>query len=267
MKKIISLLTITLFVFGCTTENTTQGNKKSSVSKTDTVVEEQQKDYTLIANSTTSRPTIDGDSSDLCWTDQTWYPIAYTWMGKPFTSDDFEGKFKLSWDESKLYVLVEIKDDSLIDSHEMWDDNWWNDDCVEIFIDENNGDEEHQFNYNAFAYHVALNTEDVVDLGTDSLPHLYNNHITTAKSTHGNITVWEFEIAIYDDSFIYENEENNIAKLTKGKTLGFCLNYCDNDTSDERENFISSIPVEGETDAERDLGWKQASVFNDLILK
>ena len=223
--------------------------------------------YELVAKSTGTAPIIDGNSIDDCWDNQTWYPIQYVWMGKPVTKDDFEGRFKISWDSSKLYLLVEIKDDSLVDTHKKWNDNWWNDDCVEIFIDENNGNEEHQFNYNAFAYHVSLNTQDVVDLGTDSLPHLYNNHIITAKITNGKTTVWEFAIDIYDDTFVYENEKNNIVKLTEGKKMGFCLNYCDNDTSTNRENFISSIPVIGETDEERDQGWKQAGVFNDLILK
>jgi len=273
MKKIILSLVAAAILVSCNSSKevkNTLDESKDVVKETENVTVYDSIDfskYELIANETEVAPIIDGDSSDTCWGNQTWYPIQYVWMGKPVTKDDFEGRFKLSWDANKLYLLVEITDDSLVDTHEAWDDNWWNDDCVEIFIDENNGDEEHQFNYNAFAYHVALNTQDVVDLGTDSLPHLYNNHIQTSKITNGKTTVWEFAIDIYDDSFVYEKKENTIVTLTKGKQMGFCLNYCDNDTSETRENFISSIPVTGETDEERDQGWKQAGVFNDLILK
>lgn len=269
----IKILSITLFLsfFSCTENNTTEDKgklpNKNSEANTDLTESEEVDPYLLKANKTLKPISIDGKMDDAAWQNANWYPLAHTWLGGKYDATDFQGRFKLVWDDSKLYLLTEITDDHLIDIHESWDDNWWNDDCVEIFLDEDNGDDLHQFNHKAFAYHVALNTKDVVDLGPDEKPHLYNNHIVCSKITEGNTTTWEFAIDVYSDDFVDGSETNSPVTLVKGKEMGFCLAYCDNDTSETRENFIASIPVEGETDEERDQGWKDAGVFNTLILE
>ena len=51
-------------------------------------------------------------------------------------------------------------------------ERWWDEDCVEIFIDEDNSGGNHQFNHNAFAYHIGLNG-DVVDLDSKDTPKAY----------------------------------------------------------------------------------------------
>lgn len=266
MKKLILLLSSSLILLSCeskkteTEQNTTVSDSTTTAAEPDSV---NKSLYILTANATAQAPKIDGDSADNAWKNQTWYPINHLWLGKEYTKEDFDGKFKLSWDANKLYLLVEVTDDSLIDIHQKWDSSWWNDDCVEIFIDEDKGGDLHQFNHKAFAYHVALNCKDVVDLGPDQKPHLYNNHIKAAKKTKGKTTVWEFAIDVYNDTYV-DGKDNKPVKLQKDKKLGFCLNYCDNDKSAERENFISSIPVVGE---DKDQGWKDASVFNELTLK
>lgn len=226
----------------------------------------QEKNFDLTAQKTDKAPDIDGISSDDCWEQADWYPLNQRWLGQEFTEEDFQGRYKLSWNESKLYLLVEILDDKLVDTHPEWNQDWWNDDCVEIFLDEDDGNDLHQFNHKAFAYHVALNCKDVVDLGPDQQPHLYNNHITAARKTEGNTSVWEFAIDIYSDDFV-DGQTNTPVKLFEDKKMGFALAYCDNDTSKTRENFIGSIPVTGETDEERDQGWKDAGIFNTLILE
>ena len=263
MNKTILLLSAVFFFASCKkTEKPSEEN--TTISTDSTMVKTVDKaNYLLEALQSTVAPIIDGDSMDFCWENQSWYPINNIWLGNEYTDEDFAGRFKLAWDSTKLYLLVEIKDDILIDKYEKWDSLWWNDDCVEIFLDEDNGDDLHQFNHKAFAYHVALNCQDVVDLGPDSLPHLYNDHLKAAKQTSGNNTIWEFAINIYDDQY-RDGHKNTPVTLMKGKKMGFCLNYCDSDTSALRENFISSIPVVGE---DKDQGWKDAGVFNDLILK
>ena len=40
---------------------------------------------------------------------------------------------------------------------------YWDDDCLEIFIDEDAFGGDHEFNYNAFAYNVALDNQ-IVDI-------------------------------------------------------------------------------------------------------
>lgn len=39
--------------------------------------------------------------------------------------------------------------------------------------------------------------------------------------------------------------------------------YCDNDTSEQRENFVGSIAIEGDN---KNRGWIDAGVFNDWTL-
>ena len=274
MNRLYSLIIITLFGFSCTTQHQSENTdnkedttKTSSNPKIEQTKSIEKNNFDLIALETTTPPKIDGLANDSAWVNQTWYSLSHRWLGNEFNQDDFNGRYKLSWNKNKLYLLVEIHDNIIADNIEKWDSSWWNDDCVEIFLDEDNGDDLHQFNYKAFAYHVSLNAKDVVDLGIDSLPHLYNNHIQAAKHmTSEQDIVWEFAIDIYDDSFIYD-QENTPINLQSNKVMGFALAYCDNDTSTTRENFIGSIPVTGETDTERDQGWKDAGIFNNLTLK
>ena len=55
------------------------------------------------------------------------------WLGSPYTSEDFQGRYKLTWTADALYLLAEIKDDILTDSYEDPLKAWWDDDCLEIF--------------------------------------------------------------------------------------------------------------------------------------
>ena len=67
---------------------------------------------------------------------------------------------------------------------------------------------------------------------------------------------------LYDDSFTAD-KKNEAIQLSVGKKIGFALAYCDNDTSEHRENFIGSVYVEG---PDKDRGWKDASIFGTILL-
>lgn len=216
-----------------------------------------------ISKKINSKITIDGKANEEDWQKATWYPINQRWLGNKYTSNDFKGQFKTCWSDSLLYVLAEIQDDTLIDIYPNPIENYWNDDCVEIFIDENNSDGNHQFNNNAFAYHIGLDYQ-VADLGPDSLVHLYNDHILSSRTKIENTYTWEFALKIYNDTYSTEKEKNQRVALHIDKTLGFSIAYCDNDTSKTRENFIGSSYVEGE---DKDQGWINAGIFGDLLLK
>jgi hypothetical protein len=207
-------------------------------------------------------PQIDGIADDSCWENAKWQPLDQIWLGETPSAEDFKGQYKLSWSEEALYLLVEITDDVLFDQHEDPLTLWWDDDCVEVFVDEDNSHGEHQFNHNAFAYHVAMDG-NVVDLGPDEKPHLYNDHVISKKTTNGNTSIWELSIKLFDDSFV-DGKTNTPRKLKAGETIGFALAYCDNDGSKERENFIGSEVVEGD---DKNRGWIDAGIFGDLLLK
>lgn len=97
-----------------------------------------------IFNYLTKTPvTIDGQATEECWANAEWHAIDQVWIpwAAKMKEGDFEGRFKVAWDESYLYVLVEVVDDLLSDDHSNPLQNWWDDDCLEVFIDENRSKE------------------------------------------------------------------------------------------------------------------------------
>ena len=208
--------------------------------------------------------TVDGLNTDSTWSTVEWNPIDQRWLGEPFQANDFEGRYKLSWDDSLLYVLAEIKDDTLIDIHQDALDHYWDDDCLEIFLDEDASKGNHQYNHNAFAYHIALDG-NIVDICPDSIPAYYNHHVKSKRVTNGNLSTWEVAIRIYDENYVDSLKANNPRiPLQKDKKIGFAIAYCDNDKSKSRENFVGSTVVKGE---DKDQGWIDAGIFQTMILK
>lgn len=216
----------------------------------------------LIEVTKTNKPiSIDGIANETAWKNAKWHSIDQLWLGDQYSSDDFQGRYKVTWDNDALYVLSEITDDVLLDIENDPLKNYWEDDCLEIFIDENNSGGIHQYSHNAFAYHMALDG-NVVDIAPDQEARLYNSHVELKRVTTGNKSVWEVKISIFDDSY-KDGEQNKPVKLSADKNMGFAMAYCDNDTSQARESFIGSIPIEGE---DKNRGWIDASIFGTLKL-
>ncbi len=223
----------------------------------------KKEDHQIIEVQKASKsPIIDGKANENTWNRATWHMLDQNWLGKAYDREDFNGRYKLSWNEDALYVLIEIVDDVLYDQNDDPLKLWWNDDCVEVFIDENNSGGLHQYSHNAFAYHVALDG-NVVDLAPDKDPKLYNDHIVSKRITKGNLTTWEMAISLYDDTYV-DGKKNGSVILSLNKKVGFALAYCDNDRSTERESFIGSVFVPGE---DKNQGWINADIFGTLVLK
>ena len=248
-------------LMSCSSGNNTEIEEQDSQIE-ETTQESDSKKGNHEALFTSEEIVVDGLANEAIWDKATWYPINERWLGEAYDSSDFEVNFKAVWTENKLYLLVEVLDDTVISIYPNWNDNWWNNDCVEIFIDEDNSDGNHQFNHNAFAYHV-LTDGNVVDLGPDEKPHLYNNHVTMKRTVEGKKSVWEFGITIFNDTYVEDAEKNETVALTEGKEMGFAIAYCDNDSSETRENFVGTMVIEGE---EKDRGWIDAGVFGTMYL-
>jgi len=206
--------------------------------------------------------TIDGKPTEDIWTQTQWHALDQNWSGKPFEKEDFNARYKLCWDAGALYILAEVYDDVLYDQYQDPLKLWWNDDCLEIFIDEDNSGGLHQFNHNAFAYHIALDG-NVVDLGPTKEPQLYNEHVVCQRRTIDKTTTWEIAVYVFDDTYL-EGRKNTPKTLKENKKIGFALAYCDNDGSTERENFIGSVFVPGE---DNNQAWINADLFGTLILQ
>jgi hypothetical protein len=209
--------------------------------------------------------TVDGQATEECWANAEWHAIDQVWIpwNAKMKEGDFEGRFKVAWDELYLYVLVEVVDDSLSDDHANPLQNWWDDDCLEIFIDENRSKGDHERNCNAFAYHVSL-TYDAVDLNSSGGGVNYKNNLKVDMDTIGtNTYLWEFAIKNYNASFNINNPESSRVKLAPGKKMGFAIAYCDNDETTARENFIGSMVM---TQATANNMYKNADHFGLMIL-
>jgi len=219
---------------------------------------------------------IDGIADEASWQLASWQPIDQLILGSMPSKEDFSGRFKIMWDEQQLYLLVEITDDILFDQHADPRHLYWDDDCLEVFIDEDGSGGNHQFNYNAFAYHVALDNQSV-DMGEKNVDGsdnfvLLNDHIDSVwrrSEKSPNKVIWELAVRVYDDSFSMQTniqtKKSQPVKLSLGKKLGFMLAYCDNDGSKEREHFIGSVDIKA-VNGNKNLGYITADVFQKLTL-
>jgi len=207
-------------------------------------------------------PEIDGYANDKAWRQADWRPLEYRWLGPEYTAADFGARFKVVWTEERLYLLVEITDDILIDMHRNPLVQYWDDDCLEIFLDEDYSGGDHQFNHNAFAYHLSLDNQ-AIDIGTDRKPHNYSHHVDSRWLQQDDKVIWEVAIDIYADDYVDGADDNVPVRLSAGKVMGLMVAYCDNDGSELRENFVGSEAVPS---GPKDRGWIDAGLFGRLVL-
>lgn len=205
-------------------------------------------------------PVIDG-VPDPVWNRAAWDSIDVLWIGDQPTPQDYSGRYKAMWDSSKVYLLVEVVDDSIYDRYANPLTNYWDDDAVEIFLDENKNGGDHQYNFSAWAYHVSTKY-DVVDMGTDQKARLFNDHIQAKRVQTGHVSIWELSMLVYGENYTLAGP-NTPLKLAANKEMGFSLAYIDNDGSPNRENFMGSVNTPGHLDNQ---GYIDASCFGALKL-
>ncbi|KAA9130542.1 sugar-binding protein [Marinihelvus fidelis] len=238
---------------------------------------------TLQAPFAKEAPIVDGDPSDPAWEAAAWRPMDKLMLGDMPSSDDFSGRYKVVWTRDHLYLLAQITDDVLLDSHPDPLDHYWEDDTLEIFVDEDDSNGDHQFNYNAFAYHVGLDNQ-AVDTGPFRSPEdeaagkqfirVFPDHILSRwQRSHdaGKYVYWEVRITVYGsnfkDSYATGETPARPVTLSAGKELGFMVAYCDADVPGEgREHFVGDMEIEP-VDGDRNRGWIDAGVFGKLVLK
>ena len=216
------------------------------------------------------RPIVDAQANEPSWQKAAWHYIDKAIIGDVPHPLDFSGRYKVLWHESALFLFVEIIDDIFSDQTVNPLENYWNDDCLEIFVDEDKSGGEHFNNFNAFAYHVSL-SGDVVDIigenqGKGGKAALFDKHIISERRyVNPNKMLWELEVKVYADDYRYGDSFYSPPVLRKDKTLGFMLSYCDNDGSFKRESFIGSIDIPPQNGT-KNLGYITADVFDELRL-
>ncbi|MDO8343352.1 MAG: glycoside hydrolase family 6 protein [Cellvibrio sp.] len=206
-------------------------------------------------------PAIDG-TVDAVWDSANWAPIDVFWLGtQPNPSaQDYSGRYKALWDENYLYLLFDITDERIFDGTRNALERYWEDDTVELFIDENKNGGQHEYNTSAWAYHIST-YGDVVDY-TTSGPKLLNDHIDVRLVSMGDKHVWEMRVRIYGENYS-DALANTPLTLTAGKLMGFSASYIDNDGSQQRESMMGSVDTQGHKNNQ---GYQNASVFGSMRL-
>lgn len=224
-------------------------------------------------------PVIDGVADDPAWALAEWRPMDQLMWGTMPEPADFSGRYKLVWTPERLYLLAEITDDVLIDTHADPLENYWEDDALEFFLDEDASGGNHLHSYNAFAQHIGLDNQSA-DIGPfrsaedeaagRRFVRTYPDMVTArwqraAEAPHP--LVWEVEITVFGDDYHDDPDRPQASPVTlhAGKNLGFMLAYCDADSPAGREHFLGDVAVEP-VDGDRNRGYIDASVFGTITL-
>ncbi len=211
-------------------------------------------------------PVIDGNGSDTCWNKAGWAPIDQVWIGNAVEETDYSGRFKVLWTQSRLYLLIQITDDSLrLQPAGLADvcSNIYNYDCTEIFIDENHSrDADYTGTYKAIAYHLDTTHVCYYVGGTSGWVRLDDHLIYKMKRVATHTFEYEYEIKAFNDSYIHGGQ-NTPVQLTTGKHLGWSVAYNDNDIGTMRQNMFGSKLIDA---PDKNISYYNASAFGALKL-
>jgi hypothetical protein len=206
-------------------------------------------------------PVVDGSGADAVWDNSEWLPIDRLWQGAPPSSADFQGRYKVAWDENNLYLLIEIDDDTLTENTTSTFEVPRLADCLVIFIDEDTSGGE-RAPFNAFAYHLSSDGR-VFNAVPDSVWNAFDDHCWVRRIGRDNTSTWEIALRVYDGKQ-YRIGGENIPKLLKGgKRIGFALAYGDRDGGPQWENVVGNIPLNAQ---KPEAPWKNADGYLTLNL-
>lgn len=205
---------------------------------------------------------IDGNQDEHVWQLANWQPIDNQWLGDKDSEKDFQGQYKVLWSPAKLYVLVEIVDDTLIEKSELNVNPFLTGDGLKVFIDEDASGGLHQFDKNANVYHVTLKNEALM---VDEPNHVvyYSQNINSEWTEQSGKYTWEMAIDIYPDSASNDNSIDEKAKLFGGKNMGLMIAYSDDDGSEQSKGLVGSERLSIE---QHQKNWVNASSFGKLLL-
>ncbi|MFW5851491.1 MAG: CBM9 family sugar-binding protein, partial [Bacteroidota bacterium] len=159
-------------------------------------------------------------------------------------SPDIAASWSGLWDNSNLYILVQVEDNNLSSDSGT---EWYNDDGVEIFVDADNSKNSSYDAVDDFQWGFVWNTTTVNAGGNNPGNSTTGVDFVTTSTTNG----YNVEIAI-PWSTINLNP-------TVGHIMGFDVAVNDDDNGGERDNKIS-------WNATVDNGWQNPSLFGEVEL-
>jgi hypothetical protein len=190
-----------------------------------------------------SRPiVIDGAAEEL-WSEARQYKLGNVIYAPISSEEDCSAYFKALWDTENLYMLVDVTDDSLENDSDS--DLWYQDDCVEVFID---GDNSKSDNYDSddAQYHFDWNrTKPTMD-----------------RFEHGSLNGVEFAMVTTDKGYRTEIKfpwSTLGAKPSAGTKIGLDVHVNDDDDGDDRDSKLTWYGKE-------DNAWQTPSAFGTAEL-
>ncbi|WP_018345112.1 glycosyl hydrolase family 8 [Cytophaga aurantiaca] len=190
-------------------------------------------------NQTTTVPTIDG-TIDAIWTTNNSGNLNTVISGTVSNTSDLSGTFKALWDNTYVYVLVDVTDNALINDSGT---NKYDDDNIEVFFDIGNT-KATTVGSNYFQYMFRWNDATVTEANNKSVTGITFAHVT---KTGGYIT----EIRIPWSTL------NNTPSINQ--LVGFDVEVDDDDDGGTRDGKMSWF-------ASADQAWTNPSYAGTAIL-
>ncbi len=225
---------------------------------------------------TTSAPTINGQIGVNEWNNATVFDFQGS-NGVEVLGDsantgdnDFSGSFRVMWDSTNVYLLLEISDDN-----NSWDDGGdWNqtykDDSLEVYLDlSNTGSGDLDRGDGIFQYRFGLDGIAVGGIYGDTI-HAYPDDNSGSGSGYPNITGIDYDYTLTgtNSNFIMEviipwatpnSDADNDFTPSIGESLGFTLAYNDDDDGNNRDAQHWWVATNGDA-------WNNASQWGTLEL-
>jgi len=194
-------------------------------------------------------PKLDG-SIDEVWYFSTEQKIETSQVGAaPVSAADCSGTWRALWDSEALYVLVEVKDDTLTNDSG-GGTNKWNDDSVEVYVDGDNSKrgsvDENDHQYTIWWNNEVWEEPSAIHHGASSLVGVDYAVKTTAEG-------YLLEILLPWMS-IMGNQP------TPGQLIGFDVWINDDDDGGDRDAQVSWYSTDGN-------GWQDPSVWAVALLE
>jgi len=188
---------------------------------------------------TSTPPSIDG-VADASWANFAPTDIAKVILGSVGSSSDLSAQWRANWDNSNLYVLVEVTDDAKKNDSNT---EIYNDDAIEVYIDINN-DKATSYGANDFQYTFRWNDATVYEKN-DKTTNVVFEQTTTST---GYIIEAKIPWATLSGS------------PATGQLVGFDVLVNDDDDGGERDDKISWT-------ASADDAWENPSLLGTVVLE
>ncbi|MGD2095119.1 MAG: sugar-binding protein, partial [Phycisphaerales bacterium] len=223
-------------VFGVVMQLTDGLSKGKPEAKAKTWKKEAKAISAVIAK-TNRAPVIDGKAEDL-WSGAKKYKLTNAIYSPMPSKEDLSANYRIMMDEDNLYMFVDVTDDKLL--RDSGSDEWYFDDCIEIFIDADNSksggydDNDAQYHFNWDKSNPVMNSFQ-----------------------HGEVNNVEFAMVRTENGYRTEIKfpwSTLRVKSSKVSKIGLDVHVDDDDDGGERDTKITWSDKE-------DTAWQTPSVF------